>query len=222
MSGALQPEPQADEDGYAAESIKDTEDVFGRETSSSASRAPSYENKGGDLLFITGNNPADFKRRENMTRVRKQAMDSYLQKEGKPKNRLRKQNEENKFRGSRTSVSRNSQELDNTVTSKRDALILIHSQKRQRATEKLLLAQSTALSGNKHRTPTPDSQTPRISPSLAVVRAAVLEPSSESPTTLPTRREKQLLLRCERCGIEKEECHFERITYFCGCNLHVQ
>jgi hypothetical protein len=61
-------------------------------------------------------------------------------------------------------------------------LKLIHGQKRQRVIEKSLPTRSTASSGNKHRTPTPDSQTLRISPSLAVVHVL-----SSAPIVQPMR-----------------------------------
>lgn len=42
-------------------------------------------NESNGLLFITGNTPAELKSKKNMTKVRKKAMGSYLEKEKKPK-----------------------------------------------------------------------------------------------------------------------------------------
>jgi hypothetical protein len=45
---------------------------------------PTDENIGKDMLFIRGTKPADFKKPGVMAKVRKQAMDSYLQKDNGP------------------------------------------------------------------------------------------------------------------------------------------
>ncbi|KAF1953388.1 hypothetical protein CC80DRAFT_420174 [Byssothecium circinans] len=67
-----------------------------RPRSSRKSTSPTSANNepkppANDLLFITGTTPADFKTKKNMTRVRKKAMGSWLEKEKKPRDSKKEQ-----------------------------------------------------------------------------------------------------------------------------------
>jgi hypothetical protein len=107
--------------------------------------------EGNGLLFITGNNPADFKKRNVMTQVRKKAMGSYLESEKKPKRdgrRSRLNSDDNDSNGSRASVG--SDQLDSTeaIISNNEALKIFRGESRRPGRRPSSPVRSPASSGH--------------------------------------------------------------------------
>ncbi|KAF2276050.1 uncharacterized protein EI97DRAFT_433461 [Westerdykella ornata] len=133
---------------------------------------------GGALLFITGTKPADFKARGVMTQVRKQAMDSYLKKEKRPRKnnpRSGKQSEDDDSQGStRGSVGSEEPDVVDAVLASSDALSVYQGDRKRKPTSSI---PSPASSG--HGRTTPDStRIPRIPPVLDMVlsSAPIVQP----------------------------------------------
>lgn len=136
---------------------------------------------GSALLFITGNKPADFKARGVMTQVRKQAMDSYLKKEKRPrKNKTgsRKQSEDAESQAStRGSVGSEEQDVVDAVISSSDALSMYYGDRRRKPTSSIPSPASSGR-GNDRQTATPDIPVLRIPPVLDMVlsSAPIVQP----------------------------------------------
>ncbi|KAF2652864.1 hypothetical protein K491DRAFT_560157, partial [Lophiostoma macrostomum CBS 122681] len=122
--------------------------------------------------FITGNKPADFKARNVMTKVRKQAMGSYLQKEKKPRaQRARLQSEDST--GSRTSITSDQQESADGVLSNREALKIWRGESRRPRKKSTSPVRSPASSSHGQNATNSETQISRIPPSIDIVLSSV-------------------------------------------------
>ncbi|KAF2240482.1 hypothetical protein BU26DRAFT_442516, partial [Trematosphaeria pertusa] len=136
------------------------------------------KNASNGLLFITGNSPADFKSKKNMTKVRKKAMGSYLEKEKKPRDSLKEQEQRSRLTsvdstGSRASTSSEQQD----VISNTEAIRIFHGESRRPGRR----ASSPASSVHEQRTVSPEAQIARIpKPSVDFVLPS-------APIVLPMR-----------------------------------
>ncbi|KAF2866778.1 hypothetical protein BDV95DRAFT_461099, partial [Massariosphaeria phaeospora] len=120
-----------------------------------------------DLLFITGNTPADFKSKKNMTKVRKKAMGSYLEKEKKPRARVTSEDST----ASPTNIPRDQLETS-TAKSRVDALIVKPRQS--------LSPTHSQLSSTIDHAPSPDTR-------IARVRQSVDSILPSAPIVIPMR-----------------------------------
>jgi len=137
---------------------------------------PTNESNGSssDLLFITGNKPADFRAKTVMTKVRRKAMGSYLetQKEKNPKNptgrKSRLHSEDSTF--SRTSINSEQRDAVDEIISNSEALMIFRGESRRPGRRPSSPIRSPASSCNEQRaTHSPDSQIARIPQSLDIL-----------------------------------------------------
>jgi hypothetical protein len=103
-----------------------------------------------------------------MTKVRKQAMGSYLQKEKKPRSqRARLQSEDST--GSRVSIGSDHQESGDGVISNREALKIWRGESRRPRKQSTSPVKSPASSGQGQKAPSPETQISRIPPPIDII-----------------------------------------------------
>lgn len=124
-----------------------------------------------------------------MTKVRKQAMGSYLQKEHrKPKQtaqgqRSRLHSEDST--GSRSSVGSEQQETIDDVLSAQDVLAIFRGEKRRPSRRPSSPIRSPASSGTERQAVVPDTQISRIPPTLDIMSSAPIVQPMRTGIKLP-------------------------------------
>ncbi|KAF2735487.1 hypothetical protein EJ04DRAFT_195372 [Polyplosphaeria fusca] len=123
------------------------------------------ENEGNNgLLFITGNKPADFKDKRAMTKVRKKAMASYLEKGRKPRQRARLHSEGSEE--SRTSIGSGQQDaVAAPRLSNSEALAIFRGESRRRKPSSPVRSPASS-SHDQPLVPSPQNQIIRIPQSI--------------------------------------------------------
>lgn len=153
--------------------------VAPRRLRKSKSKSPPANENG--LLFITGTTPAELKSKTNMTKVRKKAMDSYLEKEKKPTSAAqgcRPRLHSEASTDSPTSIGSDQQEIDILIPN-REVLKIVRGENRKGGRWPSSPLRSPASSSHDTQAAYPEARMARVRQSRGVIlpSAPIVRPS---------------------------------------------